>query len=449
MKVNVHHLGVIQQAEIDLKPLTLFIGPNNAGKTWTAYALAAILGRYGQSRYRQAYAAGDLPPAFPPLDAAIRRVLETGSAKMNLVRLGEEYGETYLNGVARLAPRWMQDFLATARVSFEDMNLGIQLQEAKRDFLKRLRMYHSEVNLSVSPKTGKAMLKALKEPGETTFYFFTETKAQALEELPRRAVRDLMTSSVFEGFRSALYPDVWIFPTERAALSTFQRLGRPTALAEPVQHFWDLVQSAFRISRAAREREAERDQAIQDYIRLAQLLERGILDGKVDFTTPDPDPQREIVFQPTNGVTLEMPIVSSMVKELSPLVLYLRYLAKSGDLIVIDEPEMNLHPEAQARLMEFLAMLVHAGLHVLVTTHSPYMVDHLVNLIKAAGREDPEAIRRAFYLQRTEAFIAKQNISVYLFENGTARNIVDAEGLIDWATFGNVSDRVADIYFDI
>ena len=37
-------------------------------------------------------------------------------------------------------------------------------------------------------------------------------------------------------------------------------------------------------------------------------------------------------------------------------------------MIVIDEPEMNLHPEAQAQLMELLTMLVNCGLNVLITT---------------------------------------------------------------------------------
>jgi len=58
-----------------------------------------------------------------------------------------------------------------------------------------------------------------------------------------------------------------------------------------------------------------------------------------------------------------------MVKELSPLVLYLRYLALPGELLIIDEPEMNLHPEAQVKMIEFIAMLINAGLRVLVTTH--------------------------------------------------------------------------------
>ncbi len=75
------------------------------------------------------------------------------------------------------------------------------------------------------------------------------------------------------------------------------------------------------------------------------------MSGNVDYSTPEPEPSREILFKP-NGVTvgevvtMEIPVVSSMVKELSPLVLYLRYLAKPGELLVIDEPEMNLHPEA-------------------------------------------------------------------------------------------------------
>jgi len=139
-----------------------------------------------------------------------------------------------------------------------------------------------------------------------------------------------------------------------------------------------------------------------------------------------------------------------MVKELSPLVLYLYYLAKRGDWLIIDEPEMNLHPEAQARLTEFLAMLVQAGIHVLVTTHSPFIVDHLANLMKAAEHTDPEereSIRQEFFLQRTEAFIPKADVSVYLVDNGTATNILGEDGLIHWDTFSDVSDKVTQIYF--
>ncbi len=142
-----------------------------------------------------------------------------------------------------------------------------------------------------------------------------------------------------------------------------------------------------------------------------------------------------------------MNMVSSMVKELAPLALYLSYSAQAGEWLIIDEPELNLHPEAQVKLTELLAMLVNADLSLLLTTHSPYFVDHLMNLMKAYEHNDKEIIKEDFYLQQTEAFISKDNVAVYLFKDSTAQNIVGEDGLIQWGTFGRVSDRITQIYF--
>jgi len=183
---------------------------------------------------------------------------------------------------------------------------------------------------------------------------------------------------------------------------------------------------------------------IADYVKLAEFLETEILRGNVDFDTSGL--QKELLFQANENTKLEIPIASSMIKELTPLVLYLRYLAEPNDWIIFDEPEMNLHPAVQVELAEFLAMLVNAGLHVLITTHSPYIVDHLANLMQAAKHVNREDIKEHFYLERTDAFIHQKQVSIYLFEDGTAKNIVNEKGIIDWSTFGNVSSDVSDIY---
>ena len=51
MKVTICNLGIINKVQIDLKPLTVFIGENGTGKTWTAYTLAGMLGKYGFDYY--------------------------------------------------------------------------------------------------------------------------------------------------------------------------------------------------------------------------------------------------------------------------------------------------------------------------------------------------------------------------------------------------------------
>ena len=85
---------------------------------------------------------------------------------------------------------------------------------------------------------------------------------------------------------------------------------------------------------------------------------------------------REIKIAVKRGLEIDLYNASSSIKQLAPLLLYLRYRAKAGDFLVIDEPEMNLHPESQVKLLEALAILVNLGVRVLLTTHSPYLIPH-------------------------------------------------------------------------
>jgi len=220
----------------------------------------------------------------------------------------------------------------------------------------------------------------------------------------------------------------------------------------PVSSFISMLNTIFgnrSRDREEREKQAGRDPRIKRYIELAQVLENQVLAGSVYLSTPEPDPRREVLFQPTQNSNLEIPIVSSMVKELSPLVLYLRYLARPGELLIIDEPEMNLHPAAQVKIIEFLAMLVNAGLHVLITTHSTYVIDHLVNLIDAQKHKNQNDIVEVFLLEQKEAFLAQEKVSVYLVEDNEIKNVLDSEGIIDWKTFSDVTALVERIHFEL
>lgn len=474
MKVSVRNLGVIKEAEIELRPLTVFIGPNNVGKTWLAYALAGVLGPYVLEKYISAYVSTPrtIPDTYPALDETIKQVLVNGSAKIDLVQFAGKYAETYVNNIARFAQQWMNQFLGTARASFDQLAISFELEKTKAHLLERIPHATLQSDIAIGARNQSPLLTLRKKQGDNTLFIFTSTEGQPSEALPDETISERIVRAVFRVIHEALYPNIYPFPIERTTLSLLypysllgiatesllyrlfkrderypQRETRETS--KPIVQFLEMMTVLHESSILDRGKVANSNSSTAIYRELAQLLERQILSGSVDFSLPEPDPEREILFQTVEGVTLEIPVVSSMVKELTPLVLYLRYLAKPGEWLIIDEPEMNLHPEAQAKLTEFLAMLVNAGLPVLITTHSPYIVDHLTNLMKAAESTEQEAIQDKFYLQNKDAFIPKNDVSVYLVDEGKAENALDEDGVIHWNTFSQVSDRVVQIYFDI
>lgn len=496
MKVTIQHLGAIQKAEIDLKPLTVLIGPNNAGKTWMAYTLGSIFGPRGWSEYVEAYVEGKLPEKYPPLDNAIKAVLKDGRAKIDLVAFAEQYGEQYFQNVASYAPQWMPDFMSTQFAVFDKLKVSIDLMGSKAAFLECVKQATVRSNVA-----GGLFTLSKKRDGSVLHAYISDEKEDSTsqeeqetppEKIPAEEIKLRLVRNVMHVLHQALYANTVMFPTERTTLVTFRiKTAVPLNLSERTQKVFEAFTQMLKqldLSRAdlqeiikspsarkaigsvgdffgildkifsttskdvvRRERPGKTNQKIQKYIDLAQILEQKILAGGIDFSTPEPDPRRDILFHPLENVALEIPIASSMVKELSPLVLYLRYLAEPDELLIIDEPEMNLHPEAQVKMIEFLAMLVNAGLKVLITTHSPYLLDHLSNLIYAAEhkKEEQGALAEIFFLESCDAFIPQEKVSIYCVDNGTAENILQDHGRIDWSTFGNITDQIADIHYKL
>jgi len=72
---------------------------------------------------------------------------------------------------------------------------------------------------------------------------------------------------------------------------------------------------------------------------------------------------------------------SSAVRSLLDIGFYLRHVATPGDLLMVDEPELNLHPKNQRRVARLFARLVNIGIKVFITTHSDYIIKELNTLI--------------------------------------------------------------------
>ncbi len=71
---------------------------------------------------------------------------------------------------------------------------------------------------------------------------------------------------------------------------------------------------------------------------------------------------------------------------------------KENSILILDEPEVHLHPKWQLKYTEIIVELVKSGVIVLVTSHSPYIVEAL----KVYSDKENLADKTNFYLAESE-----------------------------------------------
>lgn len=181
-----------------------------------------------------------------------------------------------------------------------------------------------------------------------------------------------------------------------------------------------------------------------DYARLASDLEQEILDGRVEVESGGDITQ--IAFW-QNDKKIPWQNTSSLASALAPLVLYLRHAARRGGLLVIEEPEMNMHPGNQAILAKYLVRLANAGLNIVITTHSIYIIEKLSNLVQAHGLTPKE---RKVVLSEGQDSMEPDRIGVHVFNHGRITRIkVSVNDGISGDEFTNISQILYNEYASI
>ena len=148
---------------------------------------------------------------------------------------------------------------------------------------------------------------------------------------------------------------------------------------------------------------------------ICKEIERGILGGSI--TTE----YSEILKYPQFGYQQEgwsdsLPLknASSMVSELAPVLLYLRHQAAPGDVLIIEEPESHLHPFMQVQFMRQLAAIVNAGIRVIVTTHSEWILEELANLVRLSSLPKSDRVK----IDGGSVALAPDKVGAWLFQQG-------------------------------
>ena len=443
VRIEAANFGPIERAAVDLRPLTVFVGPSNTGKTYFAvliYALYRILG--GFRRFPVPFHRGYQRALFPDRRPAADGMLRPGELRDLLDKLEADAASFSLSDV----PARARDAVRTSLLEPETLQADLET-EFMRCFdvesaseLVRLPGRRREMGVSLAVREKGRDLWSLRagvsESGviadgrlEEDVVLFPEggpgsTFARRIRIWSRRRSADAGNrgypiEAFFEelflaAFRSggAQGGDAYYLPAARSGIMQSHRVIASSLVARStragLERFPELptfsgVMADFMQRLILYEEDESDDRSMNE---LAAKLEQEALAGRIGIKRPTPGGYPEFVYRP-RGTEQEVRLTraSSMVSELAPVVLFLRGPVGRGDTLVIEEPEAHLHPAAQTRMAVALARLVRAGVRVVVTTHSDWLLKEIGNLMRAgelneAGRpaaDDglPSALRRS------------------------------------------------------
>ncbi|HCG6545188.1 TPA: AAA family ATPase, partial [Vibrio parahaemolyticus] len=419
MKIDIKNLGNISEALIDLKDLTIICGPNSSNKTWLSYALYHYL-------------------SYPKLGRSIAKA-QTKDAGLNLKNSSEESINMSEEGfrelvkrcfttLDRASSRQLHMTFNSSKEQFEDFTIydGVDESspESAADSINALRannlinsMIENEVNydqdhMSIySPEHSNLLTIKFDEfslegfnafPGDTefeknTFYFsmfikyaintffntmrpfaITSERVGCLafqKDIDGTSLRikDRL-ESLFEEYRYSDSEDIHSIIKELSTMT----LGNRASIPVPVRKNLEALRNAeeeLKKESFLKNEHPEIAAALQDITAGSFLVEK----GNLNYVFGDVSDQVPVT------------IASSSIKSLFHLDLYISSLAKRGDILLIDEPELNLHPNNQRKMAKVLNRLVNAGIKVLITTHSDYLVREINNSIMLSNHFDERA----------------------------------------------------------
>lgn len=106
-----------------------------------------------------------------------------------------------------------------------------------------------------------------------------------------------------------------------------------------------------------------------------------IIDGEIAYERRD----RDFVFR-RRGESVSIKNTASGIKVFGLLQILIgnEFVAKNT-VLIFDEPENHLHPKWQLKLAQLLVKLVDKGVYVLVSSHSPYLIEALKRWVDRDG----------------------------------------------------------------
>ena len=476
LTISVKNFGPIAEGSVDLKPLTIFVGPSNTGKSYMATAVYAVM-RAVEGRPQVPYIRNLERRGIP---VSINNPWKASDEVADAVKewVSQQEGKEW-NPEEELPVSALPDSLRRALADSTRQVLG----NFHDDVVKQLGYGFGDISILVNSRVSLDTLGLEIKRDHPLLKLPIRIVEGAGTEPGFDISQALIPSYKIEHWGSDYYKDLDVFPglyhdfffisrisAAEYALGGFPKGSYylPASRSGTVQARRFLASS---IIRQSGDPEAPQinisglpgtsTEFLSDLVSLGSevlplaveqsdaidFIERNVLLGKIDLIESAGLPFPDIAYETDDGkFTLDQ--TSSMVSELAPLILFLKYLVRPGDLLILEEPESHLHPAAQLQLARGIARLVNAGVQVLITTHSDIIISQINNLL-ALGQASPELIAEGGF--EPEEILREDQVGAYLFRHNqdvggseVVRLEIDSDTGINEDEFADVFEAIYD-----
>jgi len=437
LKVGIKDFGPISRGEIALKPLTIFVGPNNSGKSYAAMLLHSIfeacfpatwltnrLVRHMHARslarpFLRVLEAGSVPSVAPLREGRVISIRPDDAKGLMLELLEGSLVAELDEEIKRSIGSNLRELVSIGSKSFE---LKIQTRQymVKLRGAQRLRITKATVREGINVCIRSGTLKRpfgywYRSRQRLEIFVPPQSLRSSKEDAALRGfVAGLLSTGLGEGMFRATARPCFYLPAARSGIllgylplasSIIGRAPLPGVGARETPGLSGVVADFLSILVSLPHERGK----LYD---LGCALEQEAMQGEVTLLPREGELPREIRYR-YRGADIPLHRSSSTVSELAPLVLYLKYVVTPGSVLIIEEPEAHLHPANQRVLAKFLARLVRRGVHVVVTTHSDWLVEQLSSIIKLSTLD--EHTREEKFPGLRDAVLAPSDVGVYVF----------------------------------
>lgn len=395
--LHVRDFGKIEKADVEVTPMTIFLGDNNSGKS---YLMTLIYGLINVNFYFQKYKFAEGGQEYKECAAIVQKMVDNLNSTHKLQAQEIKKFENLCNIILR---ENIDIFLK--RLFNKEMEIGSLWLEfpVENDYTFEV-LY--DTDLQIYCRTDKKRQMAGYSWGQDLSDVKGSTKfftSYILESLIKK-------DYVNFGSNQTIY-----FPTARTGyLLTYKTLAENAVM----EKFSTDVKSENFLTKpnvdflAALSRISVQNENLY-YNSVIDFIEKNVIEGQLKVSDV---PAKDIMYVPKGQEKmLPMYVTSGVVTEITPLLLFLQYA--NINTILIEEPEISLHPQLQIEIARALIRLVNLGMPVFVTTHSDIIIQHINNMIKLSESAEKKKLLEKLEYEQAD-MLDREKVSVYQFEVG-------------------------------